>query len=337
MRVTRKRIYTTLFISLLLMFILLYDLPYYGYQPGHADAISPMLTVEDAYEAEGEFHLVTVSGMQLSLLQLVIAKWRPYYEVVPLEEVRPDGISDDEYMHYQLMLMDGSKHAAMVVAFEAANKKVEKIDNGVYVVRIVQGMPAEGKLEMGDRITQIDDRKITRSDQLVDYVKGKKAGDLLQIKAVRDEVEIEVEIAVQEFPDEEEVGIGIQLVTDQDITTEQAVEVDSGKIGGPSAGLMFALTLYNQLVEEDITKGYQIAGTGEIDESGAVKRIGGVDKKVVAADKAGMDIFFVPNEAGRAGSNYEVAKETAKDIGTDMEIVAVDTFEEALAYLEALD
>src|SRR5699024_7796773 len=107
------------------------------------------------------------------------------------------------------------------------------------------------------------------------------------------------EITVEQFPDKEEVGIGIQLVTDQDVTVDQKVDVDSGKIGGPSAGLMFALALYNQLIEEDITKGYNIAGSGEIDEAGIVRRIGGIDKKVVAADRAGIDVFFAPHEEGR--------------------------------------
>jgi len=336
MQVTKKRIYTTLFVSVLLIFILIYELPYYVYQPGNADALSPMITVEDGYEAEGEFHLVTVSGSQLSVLQYIIAQWRPYHEIVPLEEVRPDGISDEEYMHYQLMLMDGSKHAAMMVAFEAANKKIEKIDNGVYVVRIVEGMPAEGKLEMGDRIIAIDDLSITTADELVDYVKGKAAEDVLLVKVMREEKEIVKEITVEQFPDKDEVGIGIQLVTDQDVTVNQKVDVDSGKIGGPSAGLMFALALYNQLVEEDITKGYNIAGTGEIDEAGIVGRIGGIDKKVVAADRAGIDVFFAPHEEGRVNSNYEEAKATAEAIGTKMQIVPVDTFEEALEYLAEL-
>src|SRR5690625_671887 len=97
---------------------------------------------------------------------------------------------------------------------------------------------------------------------------------------------------------------------------------------------MFALEIYDQLIEEDLTKGYQIIGTGALDYNGNVLRIGGIDKKVVAADKAGCEIFFAPYEDGADDSNYELAKKTAEDIGTEMEIVPVDTFQEAVTYLE---
>ncbi|HLR71943.1 MAG TPA: S16 family serine protease, partial [Pseudogracilibacillus sp.] len=93
----------------------------------------------------------------------------------------------------------------------------------------------------------------------------------------------------------------------------------------------------NQLVKEDITKGYDIAGTGEIDFDGNVLRIGGVDKKVVAAHKKDIDIFFAPYEQGDDDSNYELAKQTAKAIKTNMEIVPIDTFADALTYLDQLE
>ncbi len=98
---------------------------------------------------------------------------------------------------------------------------------------------------------------------------------------------------------------------------------------------MFSLEIYDQLTEGDLTKGHQIAGTGEIDYEGNVGRIGGIDKKVVAADREGVEVFFAPNEGGRGGdSNYEVAKKKAKEIDTDMVIVPVDTFDDAIKYLK---
>ena len=144
-------------------------------------------------------------------------------------------------------------------------------------------------------------------------------------------------VEVKAFPDDpEKVGIGIQLVTNEEIETVPPVKIKSGNIGGPSAGLMFSLEIYNQLTEEDITKGHYIAGTGEIDYDGRVKRIGGIDKKVVAADKEGIEIFFAPNEEGASDSNYQEAKATAEKIKTDMKIIPVDTFDDALTYLENL-
>ncbi|HEY0827908.1 MAG TPA: S16 family serine protease, partial [Bacilli bacterium] len=116
----------------------------------------------------------------------------------------------------------------------------------------------------------------------------------------------------------------------------------AGEIGGPSAGLMFALEIYNQLVDQDITKGYRIAGTGTIDTKGQVGVIGGIKYKVVAADKAGADIFFAPKDFIPEDKMYLPIKNTteamnqAKKMNTKMIVVSVDTLEDALRYLEAL-
>src|SRR5699024_11707730 len=105
---------------------------------------------------------------------------------------------------------------------------------------------------------------------------------------------------------------------------------------GPSAGLMFSLEIYDQLTEEDLTKGYQIAGSGEIDYEGNVIRIGSVDKKVIAADQEDCDIFFAANENVAHDSNYEQADKTAEKLGSNMEYVIVETYDEAVYYLHNL-
>ncbi|MCK9906873.1 hypothetical protein MXD63_43635, partial [Frankia sp. Cpl3] len=95
-------------------------------------------------------------------------------------------------------------------------------------------------------------------------------------------------------------------------------------IGGPSAGLMFTLEIYDQLnTELDVTRGYRVAGTGTISADGTVGRIGGINHKIVAADKAGAEIFFAPDDAEGEISNYQEAMATAKRIGTKMRVVPV--------------
>ena len=132
------------------------------------------------------------------------------------------------------------------------------------------------------------------------------------------------------------VGIGVSLFTDRHVKVSPSVKVDIENIGGPSAGLMMSLEIYNQLTKEDETHGYAIAGTGTIDADGTVGPIGGIDQKVVAADKAGKDIFFAPNDKGDPNSDYKNAVKTAKDIKSDMKIVPVDTMQDALNYLNKL-
>lgn len=153
----------------------------------------------------------------------------------------------------------------------------------------------------------------------------------------REETKKTAVLSLQPFKDDpNRVGIGISLDDNRKVTTKPSIAIDSEQIGGPSAGLMFSLEIYNQLTEGDLTKGYDIAGTGTMSDDGTVGPIGGIQQKIVAADKSGAEIFFAPNENGAADSNYEDALIAAKDIGTDMKIVPVDNFEDALAYLTNL-
>lgn len=308
----KKHIVHILLVILAVYFLAIFQLPYYIYKPGSADALNPIVEVEDGYSSKGDMHLVTVSGAQATPMQFLLAKILPHHDVLPIDEVFPEGITDDEYMHVQLQMMENSQEASTVVAYQAADKQISIDYNGVYVAMVVENMPAEGKLKMGDRIIRVDDKKITQADDLLDYIQTKRAGDTISVEFVRDDETMTESITLKELKDlDNKPGIGIQLVTDRAVSVDPEVKFSSGQIGGPSAGLMFSLEIYDQLTKEDITKGYEIAGTGEIDYDGNVYRIGGIDKKVVAADKEGVDIFFAPNEQGKKGSNYQVALETA--------------------------
>lgn len=339
MRFNRRQITYGLIIITVITFLSVFQLPYYIYKPGNADPLTEIVEVEGGYKGEGEMHLVTVSGGQATPIHYLWAKISNYYDVLPLEQVRPKEISKEEYLQAQLQMMEGSQDASVVVAYEAANQEVSFVYHGVRVISVEENMPAEHHLQAGDLITGIDDKAVKEAEDLVDYITHKNVDDIVTIVFERDGEPSEAEIVLESFIDpegEERVGIGIQLVTDRKVDVDPPIEFSSGNIGGPSAGLMFALEIYNQLIEEDISKGYQIIGSGEIHYDGTVHAIGQIDKKIVAAHRAGCEVFFVPYEKGKEGSNYEVALETAEALGTDMEIIPIDTFEEALDYLKNL-
>ncbi|WP_085508047.1 SepM family pheromone-processing serine protease [Thalassobacillus devorans] len=338
MKLSRRYIITAIITILLALFLGGYRLPFYIYKPGGAEELNPVVQVEGAYDSSGEMHLVTVRGGQATPIQYLLAKIRSYHQIYPIEDIRPEGISESEYMHAQLQMMESSQEAAQVVAYQAADKDIDIQYEGVYVMNLLKGMPAEKELKPGDRIIQVDDKKVAESSDLVDYVDKMGAGDSVELTLEREGEEMVKEIELAPFPEQKDkVGVGITLVTDRSVDVNPKVQFKSGEIGGPSAGLMFSLEIYDQLTEEDITKGYMVAGTGEISYEGEVGRIGGIDKKVVAADKEGVDIFFAPNEGGKEGSNYEIAKRTAEKIDTSMKVVPVDTFQEALDYLDQLE
>ncbi|HHY74508.1 MAG TPA: PDZ domain-containing protein [Bacillus bacterium] len=338
----------TLFLSLFLSF---FQLPYYISSPGAATELAPIVKVEGGNKERGSFSLTTVRIGKANVIQYAWAKVNDYYEIYPKEYIRPEGETEDEYSHRQLQMMESSKEQATVVAYTKAKKDIKINYNGVYVMSVIPGMPAEKLLKVGDRLFSVDNREMKSSEEFIKYVSNKGQGDAVTLKLERKGKTMEVKVPLAVFPKEktgekkDKVGLGILLVTDRIVEVNPPVEIKTDKIGGPSAGLMFSLEIYNQLIDEDLTKGYKIAGTGTISYEGEVGRIGGIQQKIVAADKSSIEIFFAPNERGKKRldengkailTNYEEALETAKNIKTDMKIIPVNTFDEAVKYLEKL-
>ncbi|MCM3616375.1 PDZ domain-containing protein [Sutcliffiella horikoshii] len=334
-----KYIMRSLLIGIVLAVILNFvTLPYYVTRPGDAQVLRPLVTVEDGYEDEGSFMLTTVKMGKANIFTYAIAKVSEYQNIFPINQIRSEDESDEEYSYRQLHMMESSKETAIKIAYEKAGKEVEMLSKGVYVFSVKEGLAAEGKLKIGDRITHIDGEATATAENLMEFVGEKSIGDEIVLTFDRDEKEETTTITLGEHPeDPNRAGLGISLLTDYEITMNPPITINTAQIGGPSAGLMFSLEIYNQLLEEDIAKGYQIAGTGAVNENGEVQRIGGIAQKIVAADKSGVDIFFAPNEKGAEGSNYQEAIVAAEDIKTTMKIVPVDTFDEAVEYLEQLD
>lgn len=330
----------TLLIIVAIFFGFFYSLPYYISKPGMAKELDTIVDVDGGYEGDGSFMLTTVRMGKANLVSYIRALFSDYQEIYPLEAIRDETETDEEYNVRQMYLMSSSKITAIEVACKKAGIPVEYKFHGVYVLNVVEDMPADGKLRPGDRIFEVDGKKIKSSEQFVNYIAGKKAGDVVTLTFKREGKVKKESLELRPFPDEEnKVGIGIGLVDDKEAVTVPEIEIRTDNIGGPSAGLMFALEIYDQLTKEDLTRGYRIAGTGTLAPDGKVGRIGGIEQKVIAAHKSGAEIFFAPKEDGEQGIgelNYEAALRTAKDIGTDMKIVPVASFDEAVRYLEEL-
>ena len=305
-----------------------------------AKELEPIVEVEGGYDEKGSFMLTTVRMGRANIYSYLMAKISKYQEIYTLDEIRGKNETDKEYNVRQLYLMDSSKWNAIEVAYKKLNIPVDVRYKGVYVLNVVPDMPAEGKILPADRIFKVDGTEFTSSAQFMNYVSQVKAGDSVDLTYERNNVVNEVRVKVAEFKHDEnqgKMGIGIGLVDDKDLIVHPKVTVHSDEIGGPSAGFMFSLEIYNQLTKEDLTKGYNIAGTGTISSDGTVGKIGGIEQKIVAADKAGAEIFFAPNENDEKDSNYHRAIQTAKDIHSNMKIVPINTFDEAIDYLEKLD
>lgn len=338
-------------ILIITLFLTFFQLPFYISSPGMATELAPIVKVEGGSEERGSFSLTTVRIGKANVVQYAWAKVNDYYEIYPEDYIRPEGETEVEYSNRQLHMMENSKEQATVVAYTKAKKDIDIKYNGVYVMSVIQGMPAEKVLKVGDRLFSVDGHEMKSSEEFIKYVSNKSKGDTVKLKLERQEKTMEVKVPLAVFPKEQtgeqkdKVGLGIILVTDRKVEVNPPVTINTEKIGGPSAGLMFSLEIYNQLTDEDLTKGYKIAGTGTISYEGEVGRIGGIHQKIVAADKSDIEIFFAPNERGKIRvdkngkkiqTNYQEALQTAKDIKTDMKIIPVNTFDDAVDYLEKL-
>ncbi|WP_134700334.1 SepM family pheromone-processing serine protease [Ammoniphilus sp. YIM 78166] len=320
------------------------QVPYYITTPGGAISLHDMVVVEDAYEDEaGAFRLTTVRTGQTNVAGYLYALIDPYADLVESSMVHSPHESNQQYIRRQLEVMKASQDTAKIVAFQRAGYDVKLQNSGAVVMQFIPDYPAEKVLEIGDTIVGVNGQPIDTAIALINSLKGKKPGDQVKLSYIRDGVKKEAVIDLKQLPGtdekgEKKPGIGIASpITKRQFELPKEVTIKSQDIGGPSAGLMFTLEMINQLVPEDLTKGYDVAGTGTINDDGTIGRIGGVHHKVVAAHKQNVDIFFAPVVKDETGiSNYDQAVKRAQEIKTGMKIVPVNTIDEALDYLESL-
>ncbi|MEK5334060.1 MULTISPECIES: SepM family pheromone-processing serine protease [unclassified Lysinibacillus] len=332
-----------------LCFLMLYRLDAYIMKPGSAYDVSKFVSVANDHTDEaGSMSLMTVAMQQATPFSYLWAKTQKYEKIMDIQQVRNPLEDDEEYNIRQLKLMSDSQFNAKYVAFQRAGLETKIHFNGVFVLNVLDGGASDGFLKAGDEITKVDGTEITNQQMLVDLLSTKQIGDKVTIQLLRNQKEQEETVTLKEIPQSEEkrAGLGITYAESKSIETNPSVTMHTEDIGGPSAGLMFTLEILNQLLEEDLTKGYAVAGTGEMLIDGSVGRIGGIDYKIIAADRDGMEIFFAPDDEistemkakyPELESNYATAVKTAKDIGTKMKIVPVKTVDDAIAYLKQLE
>jgi len=346
---SKKRLFAWIIILAVVAFGFMYPMNYYIMKPGSAYNLTDYVDVKGGDKpGDGELSMMTVSMANAAPFTYAWAKMhKDTQEIMPTEQVLGENESKDDYNERQLHLMTDSQFSAKYVAFKETGRTYKVKYNGIYVAQVVKNSAVDGILQVGDEVTHIDGIKTNKNATLTKYIAQKQKGDVIKVTFKRGDKTRTKKVTLKEIPDADgRIGLGISFEESKSITTDPKVKIDSESIGGPSAGLMFTLEIIDQLTPGDLTKGYNIAGTGTMGEDGTVGRIGGIDKKVIAADKADVDIFFAPEDdisvykeiapKLKIETNYDTAKATAKKIDSDMKIVPVKTVDDALDYLEKL-
>ncbi|WP_127569732.1 SepM family pheromone-processing serine protease [Paenibacillus xylaniclasticus] len=312
--------------------------PYYLYQPGTVERLSSLITVDQGNkDSGGSFNLTTVLSIRATnAATLIYGILQQDTEVRKASDVKGN-LTDAEYVRVLNHMMSASQRTAIASALTQSGHKVDAEVIGLFVTVIQPGSKANGVLQIGDIITSVDDEPATSVDRVSKYLSAnKKAGDTVQLSVKRGGTLLTEQVQLVPLSADSRPVLGLTLEPEYAITPERQVIFTASEIGGPSAGLMFALEIMDQLMSEDLTHGMKIAGTGTIDLEGNVGQIGGIRDKIVAAHLAGVELFFCPKDPEGTKGNEQDAIDEAKKRGYDLRIVPVSTLAEAIEYLNQL-
>jgi len=319
----------------------MYKVPYVALVPGSARDTEPLVEVEglEAFPSEGELLLTTVRVRQRpNLWEYLWLKADGDTDIVAEEDIL-GGRSPQENREFNLQLMTDSKSIAIAVALQELGYDSIR-SNGVVIAELVEGGAAEQVLTLGDTVTAIDGVGVTTTSELIDILGAAAPGDEITLTiesfdpSGADVAARDVMVVLGSKPDDDDaafLGVGPTDRVDLEDNFDFVVDIDSGSVGGPSAGLAFTLAVLDELTPGELTGGATVAVTGTIDVSGRVGNVGGVAQKTAAVRDLGADVFLVPAGLGEAEIDRLVDR-----AGDDLKIIPVETLDDALEALASL-
>ena len=275
-------------------------LPYVTYYPGptvdilaeEGDTENVQVSGHEAYYDDGELRLTTVYVSQpeddVTLPELLRAYFDPDAAVWPRSSVYAPEETDESNDRESSVAMVSSQDTAIAAALTELGIEVEQI---VEVLDVTPELPADGKLKVRDILLRVGDTAITEAQDVIDAVDAAPVGEPLPIVVRRGGKRSSVSVTPEEIDGDKRIGI--TPGTGFDFPFDVTVNIGEG-IGGPSAGLMMSLAIYDTLTPGSITNGTDIAGTGTITAEGKVGPIGGIQQKIAASRDAGAELFLVP-------------------------------------------
>src|SRR6201996_1383045 len=283
------------------------------------------ITGHPTYQTSGHLNMVTISyeggpGTDLNIFQALRAWLDPSEAVVPESEIFPAGQSAQQTQAQDVEQMASSQELATAAALTELHISYQ---NEVEVVSTVAGYPASKSLKAGDIIEAVDGKSVTEDTSLSSVITSKPVGTTFQVEVLRAGKTLTFPVASKSSNGTPVIGVQVQ----QTYKFPFNVNISVGNIGGPSAGMMFALGIIDKITTMNLTKGKFIAGTGEITAAGQVEPIGGIQQKMVAARDAGATVFLTP-----AGN----CSDTVGAVPAGLKLVKVSTLSGAVSDLEAI-
>lgn len=247
------------------------------------------------YPTDGSLDMLTVylDGSRenpQAWLQVALAWFDKTRGVLPIDAVYPAGVTEEQSDQESTIDMQNSQSSAVAAAFSELGIAYTTT---VVAAGVADGQPADGVLEAGDEILSVDGEAVTTPDELREAIAANGTGAALSLKISRDGTTSTVSITPQPSPDDPDTAvIGIFTGANYDFPLDVTVTLDN--VGGPSAGMIFALAIYDKLTPGALTGGARVAGTGTIAADGTVGSIGGIRQKLYGARDAGATYFLAP-------------------------------------------
>ncbi|UYO98137.1 PDZ domain-containing protein [Microbacterium sp. M28] len=297
----------------------------------NADGIDvPLIEISGAetFETAGTLDLTTVQVVgnrqrTPSWFELALAWTDSSKAVVPIESVFPEGVTTEQRDERNAVLMVDSQHEATAAALGQLG-----YDTGaqVEVVEVIEGSAADGILQPGDAILAIDGVAVESGARLREAIQD-AAGETISLTIQRSGEQSEVELTPQKTTTDgvDTWLIGITLTTQYDFPIDVTIQLDD--VGGPSAGMMFALGIVDMLTEGELNGGEDIAGTGTITADGEVGPIGGIRQKLYGARDAGAEFFLAP------AANCD---EVVGHVPSGLQVFSTSTLDESIEILDAV-
>jgi PDZ domain-containing protein len=298
--------------ALALAVAVIYRPPYLLVTPGSAIDLTEDVTIEGVpvTKPSGRYLLVTVHLKKPSALRAAFARFNPDVALVPEWRVLPPGVSAEEYLRSQKAIFKESQMAAAAAAAEATGSQVKREGEGARITDIVEGSPAAKDLKVGDVITRIDSTDIRLVSDMTSITTTQPPGTTFDVTVNRRGRNVTAKVNSARIPGFNAAGIGMGvLTTTEDLKVDLPFEVRFKKrsLGGPSAGLAYALAMTDMLDATDLARDRVIAATGAIYLNGNVGPVGGIVQKAIVAESAGAEVFLVPeSELGKSSKGGKV-------------------------------
>jgi Lon-like protease len=300
--------------------------------PGLALSVEPMVTVPSQYQHShsGTFILTSVlTQTTITAGEWFLAQVVPTLKIVPPDSLVPPNETPQQQSQQDFQMMDQSESTAAVVGLQLAGYPAKEVSRGVLVVSVDPSSLAKALLKSGDLITGLDGTAVNTTTALIALIRAHLPHSTIHLAVERSKQHLQIAVPLMDPAEPHgppRIGITIDSAV-SDISLAFPVKITPQKIvGGPSAGLMFTLTVFNALSPTDLTGGRRIAGTGTINPDGTVGPIGGVQQKVAAAEAAGAQYFLSPPD------NYTAALSVARHI----KVVQIATAQQAVDFLRGL-